>query len=80
MRSPANALRQWAQRHKGLTEVFLDAYCLVDVTNRVVDFNVAFTELCGESYRKILKIGNFCELVKTEVCPGQCPARQIATR
>jgi len=73
------ALRQWARRNKSLTEVFLDAYCLVDIANQIVDFNVAFEELCGESYRKILKIGDFCKLVATEICPGQCPARQIAT-
>ncbi len=72
-------LAQWVQRHRALTDIFLDAYCIVSPANRVVDFNVAFTELCGESYRKVLKIGDFCELVKTEMCPGQCPARQIAT-
>ena len=73
------ALRLWVQNNKILTDIFLDAYCIVDPANHVVDFNVAFTELCGESYRKILKIADFCELVKTEMCPGQCPARQIAT-
>jgi len=60
-------------------EIFLDAYCIVDVTNHVVEFNVAFTELCGESYRKVLKIGDFCELLRTELCPQQCPGRQIVT-
>ncbi|MBI4404912.1 MAG: sensor domain-containing diguanylate cyclase [Deltaproteobacteria bacterium] len=73
------ALKAWAKNHKGLLEVLLDAYCIVSPSNQVVDFNVAFTELCGESYRKILKIGNFCELLNTELCPHQCPAKQIAT-
>jgi len=51
----------------------------VDTANRVVEFNTAFTELCGESYRKVLKIGDFCSLVKTEKCPDLCPAREVIT-
>lgn len=70
------ALRYWAQENHALLEVFLDAYVIVDRTNTVIDFNVAFTELCGESYRKILKTGDFCTLIKTEHCPDKCPARQ----
>jgi diguanylate cyclase (GGDEF)-like protein len=70
-------LQTWIAQHRQLLEVFLDAYCIVDLNNRVVDFNVAFTELCGESYRKILKIADFCKLVSTEMCPDNCPARQI---
>lgn len=70
-------LQEWVAKHRTLNEIFLDAYCVVDLANRVVDFNVAFTELCGESYRKILKIGDFCELLKTEICPHQCPSLQI---
>lgn len=73
----AEELRLWVQRHRDVVDVFLDAFCVVDRNNRVVDFNVAFTELCGESYRKILKIGNFCDLLKTELCPDQCPSRQV---
>ena len=34
-------VRLWAERNKGLTEILLDAYCIVDVTNHVVDFNEA---------------------------------------
>jgi len=64
------------EENKLLLEIFLDAYCVVDLSNNVVDFNVAFTELCGESYRKVLKIGSFCELIKTEFCPTQCPAKE----
>lgn len=75
----SQALSQWVKAHKGFTEILLDAYCVVDLSNLVVDFNIAFTDICGESYRKILKIGHFCELVRTELCPHQCPARQIAT-
>lgn len=60
-----------------MLEVFLDAYCIVDVSNQVIEFNTAFEEMCGESYRKIKKIGDFCNLIKTELCPHQCPAKQI---
>ncbi len=72
-------LDNWIQSNKALLTVFLDAYCVVDVTNKVIEFNTAFEEICGESYRKIKKIGNFCELIQTEHCPGQCPAKQIVT-
>lgn len=70
-------LNLWVHKNQTLLEVFLDAYCIVDNTNQVVEFNTAFEDMCGESYRKIKKIGNFCELLKTELCPGQCPAKQI---
>ena len=76
--SPENqSLTLWIQRNRGFLEIFLDAYCIVDLSNQVVEFNTAFTEVCGESYRKILKIGNFCDLFKTEMCPHQCPSKQI---
>lgn len=70
-------LALWTQRQRAILEIFLDAYCIVDLSNRVIDFNVAFTELCGQSYRKIMKTGTFCELVRTELCPGRCPAIQV---
>lgn len=72
-------LRKWIDNHTPLLEVFLDAYCIVDLGGRVVEFNEAFTELCGESYKKIQKIGTFCDLLRTELCPAQCPATQIFT-
>lgn len=72
-------LKEWVQKNDSFLEVFLDAYCVVDLSGKVVAFNEAFTELCGESYKKIQKIGNFCELLKTELCPSQCPATQIFT-
>jgi len=75
--STTDALRLWVQRHKPVIDILLDAFAIVDVQNRVVDFNVAFNELCGESYRKTLKIGNFCELLPTERCPENCPAKEI---
>lgn len=75
----SQALSRWVKAHKGVMEILLDAYCVVDLSNVVVDFNIAFTEICGESYRKTLKIGHFCELIRTEFCPHQCPAKQIAT-
>src|SRR5690606_32963941 len=65
--------------NKGLTEIFLDAYCIVDVLSHVVDFNIAFSDLCGYTYRKVFKVGNFCDLVKLEICPHQCPAKQVVT-
>lgn len=75
--SKRQQLKTWLSEHKPLLDIFLDSYCVVDAANQVVDFNVAFTELCNESYRKILKIGSFCELLKTEFCPSQCPAHQV---
>jgi len=62
-------LRLWAQSHQYMLQIFLDAFAIVDVTGRVVDFNVAFTELCGESYRKVLKIGELDQLIKIEQEP-----------
>jgi diguanylate cyclase (GGDEF)-like protein len=70
-------IQLWLQRNRALCDVFLDAYCIVDTANRVVEFNTAFTELCGESYRKVHKIGDFCSLIKTENCPDHCPAREV---
>jgi diguanylate cyclase (GGDEF)-like protein len=72
-----NSLQDWIAKHEPLFDVLLDAYCIVDKTNKVVHFNTAFTDLCGESYRKILKIGNFCDLIKTVYCPDMCPAKQV---
>jgi diguanylate cyclase (GGDEF)-like protein len=76
--SEVEDLKAWLNQNRRLLEIFLDAYCVVDASNNVIDFNVAFTELCGESYRKVLKVGSFCELLRTELCPNQCPAVQIA--
>src|SRR4051812_2893324 len=78
-RQTREELRLWVQKNKWLADIFLDAFCVVDLANQVIDFNVAFTELCGESYRKVLKVGGFCELLKTELCPHQCPAVQIVS-
>lgn len=64
-------LRLWAQKNKAFLDIFLDAFAIVDTTNTVIDFNIAFTELCGESYRKILKIGDFSTLLKLEQSPSQ---------
>lgn len=75
--SKEEELKNWAKHHAFLTSLLLDAYCIVDLSNHVIDFNVAFTDLCGESYRKILKRGNFCELLKTENCPHHCPGKLI---
>lgn len=68
---PKEAIGKWIEAHHPVLEVLLDAYCVVDSTNRVVDFNVAFTDLCGESYRKILKIAEFGELVRMQISPVQ---------
>jgi diguanylate cyclase (GGDEF)-like protein len=56
-------LEAWLEDFRSTLEVFLDAYCVVDIAGKVVDFNLAFTELVGESHRKILKAGNFSDLV-----------------
>ncbi len=73
-------LEAWLQKNRPLLDIFLDAFCVVDAENRVVDFNDAFTELTGESYRKALKIGDFCTLLKTSSCPDGCPARQVVSQ
>lgn len=70
-------LDAWLEANRPLLSIFLDAFCVVDAENRVVEFNDAFTELTGESYRKVLKIGDFCTLLKTQFCPTDCPARQV---
>ncbi len=70
-------LDAWLQANRPVLDIFLDAFCVVDAENRVVDFNEAFMELTGESYRKVLKIGDFCALLKTHYCPDECPARQV---
>ncbi|NBX77631.1 MAG: diguanylate cyclase [Proteobacteria bacterium] len=57
-------LDAWLEEFRSTLEIFLDAYCVVDIAGKVVDFNLAFTELVGESHRKILKIGNFSDLVR----------------
>ena len=73
-----SALERWTQNYAQLLNILLDAYCVVDTHNQIVSFNVAFAELCGESYRKITKIGDFCSLLHTELCPEHCPAIQTA--
>ncbi len=69
-------LVDWAKGHHNFLEVLTDAYCIVDTHNRIVDFNVAFTDLCGESYRKVLRIADFCKILRTETCPHDCPSLQ----
>jgi diguanylate cyclase (GGDEF)-like protein len=71
-------LDAWVKQNQVVLDLLLDAYCVVDSANRVTHFNVAFTELCGESYRKVTKIGDFCSLLHTELCPERCPAKEVA--
>lgn len=52
-------LKEWVEKNKGMLEILLDAYCVVDKNNQIVTFNPAFMDLSGENYRKILKVGNF---------------------
>ncbi len=72
-------LKAWTQAHRRFLEVFLDSYVVVDTFSKVVDFNVAFTELVGESFRKILKVGLFADLLKTEFGAENCPTKQVFT-
>jgi diguanylate cyclase (GGDEF)-like protein len=65
-------LEAWLEDFRSTLEVFLDAYCVVDIAGKVVDFNLAFTELVGESHRKILKIGNFSDLVRLNSDVNPC--------
>lgn len=70
-------LTQWVKEHGDMLNILLDAYCVIDVQKRIVNFNVAFTDLCGESYRKVSKVGDFCSYVCTELCPKGCPADKL---
>lgn len=73
-------LEDWLKLNRPMLDIFLDAFCVVNADNRVVDFNEAFTELTGESYRKVLKIADFCALLKTTSCPDDCPGRQAVLK
>jgi len=59
-----------------MLSLLLDAYCVVDANNQVVAFNTAFSELCGLSFKKILKVGNFAELVRVNPT-RECPTAEI---
>jgi len=56
-------LQAWVDEFESVLPVFLDAYCVVDVSGNIVHFNIAFAELVGESERKILKTGDFKKLI-----------------
>lgn len=62
----------WLEDSKSILEVLLDAYCVVDISGKVVEFNLAFSELIGESHRKILKAGSLSDLIRlaADVNPG----------
>jgi len=70
-------LRLWSDKQKDMLSLLLDAYCVVDADNHVVAFNTAFSELCGLSFKKILKIGNFAELVRVNPNTRECPTLEI---
>lgn len=72
-------LKAWIEKNRNFFDVFLDAFCIVDLKSDIIEFNVAFEELVGESHRKILKTGNFSALLNTEYCPDQSPPKQIVT-
>jgi len=56
-------LEAWVDEFEGVLPVFLDAYCVVDVSGNIVHFNIAFSDLIGESERKIFKVGDFKKLI-----------------
>lgn len=70
-------LTEWIEKHRTLFEVFLDGYVLVDSERKIVQFNEAFMELTGESYRKIMKAGYMSALIKTEKGDDWCVATDI---
>ncbi len=70
-------LRLWADKQKDMLSLLLDAYCVVDAKNQVVAFNTAFSELCGLSFKKILKVGDFAELVRVNLNARECPTLEI---
>lgn len=57
-------LQAWIEQFQGILPVFLDAYCIIDISGTVVDFNIAFSDLVGESERKIVKVGDFRKLIR----------------
>ncbi|NBX93026.1 MAG: sensor domain-containing diguanylate cyclase [Proteobacteria bacterium] len=61
-----NPLQDWIDQYRSYFDIFLDAFCVVDCQGKVLEFNIAFTELTGESHRKILKVGQLSELIKID--------------
>jgi diguanylate cyclase (GGDEF)-like protein len=59
-------LEVWRDQFRSYLDVFLDAFCIVDTNNTVVEYNIAFAELVGESHRKIRKIGLLGKLIAFE--------------
>jgi len=57
-------LEEWLNEFGPILEVFLDPYVVVDIAGNVVDFNIAFTELVGESHRHIRKTRLLTQLVQ----------------
>lgn len=75
--SPSELLRLWADKQKDMLSLLLDAYCIVDADNKVVAFNIAFSEMCGLSFKKILKVADFAELIRVVPANRECPTLEI---
>jgi diguanylate cyclase (GGDEF)-like protein len=69
------ALELWRNQFRPYFDVFLDAYCVTDSQGTVVEYNIAFTDLVGESHRKIHKIGFLMKLISFE--NGVDPIKQL---
>lgn len=70
-------LEVWRNQFRPYLDVFLDAYCITDPSGSVVEYNLAFTDLIGESHRKIHKIGSFLKLLSFE--GGVNPIQSVIT-
>jgi len=57
-------LDEWLAEFGTTLEVFLDPFCIVDISGAVVEFNIAFSELVGESHRTIRKKARLDHLVQ----------------
>lgn len=57
-------LQDWIEYFEDVFPVFLDAFCVVDISGNVLHFNVAFSDLIGESEKKILRIADFRKLIQ----------------
>ena len=68
-------LELWRNQFRPYFDVFLDAYCVTDSQGTVVEYNIAFTDLVGESHRKIHKIGFLMKLISFE--NGVDPIKQL---
>lgn len=65
-KNQAGDLELWRDQFRSYFDIFLDAFCIIDTSGTVVEYNIAFSELVGESHRKIRKVGFLNKLIAFE--------------